>query len=144
MGEERRRPFNYHVMVTNPTAISEIEKVKRDLILQELQRSIQDTSMSEEDFQKKMQEMDRYFKYEYQDNREIWGNEILRHYSKEQNFRQIFNYGFLDGLKFGEESYLCDIVHGEPVLEKLNPFEVQTYMSGYSNRIEDADVIVIT
>lgn len=82
--------------------------------------------------------------YEWQDQREIFGNQVLKHYSKEQNFRQIFNYGFYDGLKFGEEIYMCDIVHGEPVLEKLNPFEVQTYMSGYSNRIEDADVIVIT
>jgi hypothetical protein len=36
----------------------------------------------------------------------------------------MFNYGFFDGLKFGEESYLCDIVHGEPVIEKINPFEM--------------------
>ena len=56
----------------------------------------------------------------------------------------MFNYGFFDGLKFGEESYLCDIVHGEPVIEKINPFELQTYMSGYSNKLEDADVIVVT
>jgi len=47
-------------------------------------------------------------------------------------------------LKLAEEIYQCDIVHGEPTLEKLNPFEVQTYMSGYSNKIEDADVIVVT
>lgn len=87
MGEERRRPFNYHAMVTNPTAISEIENQKKQLIFQELQRHIQDTSMSEEDFNQKMQEMDRYFKYEYQDARELWGNQVINHYSKEQNFR---------------------------------------------------------
>ena len=40
LGEERRRPFNYHVQVTNPTAISEIEKRKKDLIFQELQKAI--------------------------------------------------------------------------------------------------------
>ena len=56
----------------------------------------------------------------------------------------MFNYGFFDGLKFGEESYLCDIVHGEPIIEKVNPFEMQTYMSGYSTKVEEADVIVIT
>jgi len=39
---------------------------------------------------------------------------------------------------------MCDIVQGEPILTKLNPFELQIYMSGYSNRIEDADVITIT
>ena len=144
LGEERRRPFNYHVQVTNPTAISEIEKRKKDLIFQELQKAIQDTSVSEDDFNQKMQELDRYYKYEYQDAREMWGSQVLNHFQKEQNFRQTFNHGFFDGLKFGEEAYLCSIVHGEPVLEKINPFEMQTYMSGYSNKIEDADVIVIT
>lgn len=54
-------------MVTNPTAISEIEKKKKELIFQELQRHIQDTSVSEDEFNQKMQELDRYFKYEYQD-----------------------------------------------------------------------------
>mgnify|MGYP006988866021 CR=1 FL=1 len=44
----------------------------------------------------------------------------------------------------GEEIYQCSIVNGEPYLEKLNPFEIDTYMSGYSNKIEDADVVVIT
>ena len=39
---------------------------------------------------------------------------------------------------------MCDIVSGEPVLQKINPFEMQIYMSGYSNMIEDADVITIT
>lgn len=91
-----------------------------------------------------MQELDRYYKYEYQDQREMWGNQVLNHYQKEQNFRQTFNLGFYDGLKFGEEMYMCYIDHGEPVLEKLNPFEVQTFMSGYSTRTEDADVVVVT
>lgn len=144
LGEERRRPFNYHAVVTNPEAVSEIEKTKKNLIFQELQQLIQDTSMDENDYNQKLQELDRYYKYEFQDQRELWANEVIKHYSKEQNFRQMFNYGFFDGLKFGEESYLCDIVDGEPVIEKINPFEMQTYMSGYSNRIEDADVVVIT
>ena len=144
VGEERRRPFNYHAVVTNPNAISEMEKQKKDMIFQDLKNAIQDTSLDEDQFMKKLQEIDKYYKYEYQDNREIWANEVLNHYKKEQNFRQTFNYGFYDGLKLAEEIYQCDIIHGEPVLEKLNPFEVQTYMSGYSNKIEDADVVVVT
>ena len=83
LGEERRRPFNYHVMVTNPTAISEIEKTKKDLIFQELLRYIQDTSLTEEQFNEKMQEVDRYYKYEYQDARELFGSEVMKHYQTE-------------------------------------------------------------
>lgn len=40
VGEERRRPFNYHVVVTNPEAISEIEKTKKELVLQDITQEI--------------------------------------------------------------------------------------------------------
>jgi hypothetical protein len=49
-----------------------------------------------------------------------------------------------DGMVFGEEAYQCDIVGGEPTLTKVNPFSLDLWMSGYSNKIEDADVITIT
>ena len=38
---------------------------------------------------------------------------------------------------------MFDIVHGEVVFERLNPLKVHTLRSGFSNKIEDADVIVI-
>ena len=83
LGEERRRPFNYHAVVTNPEAVSEIEKTKKNLIFQELQQLVQDTSMDENDYNQKLQELDRYYKYEFQDQRELWANEVIKHYSKE-------------------------------------------------------------
>lgn len=43
----------------------------------------------------------------------------------------------------GEEIYQCDIVGGEPYIEKLDPQKVRILRSGYSNRIEDADIIII-
>ena len=49
----------------------------------------------------------------------------------------------MDAMAVSEEIYQCDIVGGEPVIEKLNPAKVRVYKSGYSNKIEDADVIVI-
>lgn len=76
--------------------------------------------------------------------REKRANEYLNHFSREQDFKTTFNNGFYDGMTVAEEIYMCDIVSGQPVLEKLNPNEIQTYMSGYSTRIEDADVITIT
>jgi len=35
------------------------------------------------------------------------------------------------------------IVGGEPSLRRINPIKIRTYMSGFSNKIEDADIIVI-
>lgn len=49
----------------------------------------------------------------------------------------------MDALAVGEEIYQCDIVGGEPVIEKLNPMKVRVFRSGYSNRIEDADMIIL-
>ena len=49
----------------------------------------------------------------------------------------------MDAMAVSEEIYQCDIVGGEPIIKKLNPAKVRVYKSGYSNKIEDADVIVI-
>lgn len=49
----------------------------------------------------------------------------------------------MDGMIIGEEIYQCDIVGGEPTLERLNPLKVRVFKSGYSNRIEDADMIIL-
>jgi hypothetical protein len=42
------------VVVTNPEAVSQIEKQKKDLIMQELQQLVQQTSMSEDDYNQKL------------------------------------------------------------------------------------------
>ena len=49
----------------------------------------------------------------------------------------------MDAMAVGEEIYQCDIVGGEPTLTKLNPLKVRIFKSGYSNRIEDADMIIL-
>lgn len=49
----------------------------------------------------------------------------------------------MDGMIIGEEIYQCDIVGGDPIIEKLNPLKVRIFKSGYSNKIEDADMIVL-
>jgi len=55
----------------------------------------------------------------------------------------MFNNGFMDAMAVGEELYQCDIVGGEPTIERLNPLKIRVFKSGYSNRIEDADIIIL-
>ena len=142
-GEESRRIFDYRVVVTNSNAISEIENNKKEELLQNLQKLIADTSRSEEEFNQELEKLNDYYTYEWQDMREIRGNAVLNHYVKEYNIPLLFNNGFMDAVTVGEEMYQCDIVGGEPIIERLNPLKVRVFKSGYSNKIEDADMIII-
>lgn len=142
-GEESKRVFDYRVVITNPNAVSEIENNKKQELLARLQELLAQQSESEEEFNAELDRLNEYFTYEWQDFREIRANALINHYSKEQNFDFMFNQGFTDAMAVGEEIYQCDIVGGEPVVERLNPLKIRVFKSGYSNRIEDADMIVL-
>lgn len=142
-GEEAKRVFDFRVVVTNPNSVSEIEESKKQALLVNLQQLIADSSMSEEQFNQELDKLNDYYTYHWQDFREIRANALLNHYWKEYNLPFLFNQGFMDGLTVGEEIYRCDIVGGEPVIERVNPLKIRVFKSGYSNRIEDADIIII-
>ena len=142
-GEESKRVFDYKVVVTNPNAISEIENNKKEELFQRLKTLISNTSQSEEEFNQELEKLNDYYTYEWQDMREIRANALLNHYIKEYNIPFLFNTGFMDAMAVGEEMYQCDIVGGEPTIERLNPLKVRIFKSGYSNKIEDADMIII-
>lgn len=142
-GEESKRTFDWRVVITNPTAISEIENNKRDALVNSLTQVISNQDLSEEEYNKELEKINDYYSYEWQDMREIRANALLNHYSKEYNIPYLFNRGFMDAMTVGEEIYQCDIVGGEPTIERLNPLKVRIFKSGYSNRIEDADIIII-
>lgn len=142
-GEEFARTFDCKVVVTNPNSISEIETAKRDELVQKLQSLIEDQSMSEDEFNQNIEKMDYFFNYEWQDMRETRANALLSHYIKELDIKTIFNAGFVDAMKFGEEIYDIGISGGEPYIEKVNPLKIRIFRSGYSNRVEDADIIIL-
>lgn len=142
-GEEIARVFDYQVVVSNSDAVSDIEKTKRDLVLQAVQQQVQNQSQDEQQFQANMDKLSDYFQFEYKDMRELRANRLLTHYWREQNFPATFRDGFMDAMIVGEEIYQCAIEGGEPVLRRLNPMKVRCFMNGYSHRMEDADIIVI-
>lgn len=142
-GEEAKRPFDPRVVVTNPTAISEVEEAKKKAVYQSLQDLIQQEGLTEEEYQDKLEQLENYYTYTYQDYREVWGNCVLKHYMKELNVPIMFNDGIMDALAVAEEAYHCDIVGGEPYVEKLRPSEIRAYRTSYSNKLEDADMIIL-
>lgn len=142
-GEESKRTFDYKVIITNPNSITEIESNKKEEIFQRVQQLVQDTNLPEAEFNRELDKINEYYNYEWQDLREIRANAFLNHYVKEYNMPLMFNQGFMDAMAVGEEIYQCDIVGGEPIVERLNPLKVRIFKSGYSNKIEDADIIII-
>ena len=140
-GEESRRVFDWRVIITNPTAISEIEEEKNRQVNTALQQFLANgnTEQSEEE----LESINDYFRYAYQDKREVRANRLLRHYTKELDLNTVFNEGFKDGYTVRQEAYLVDIVGGEPYVERINPMNMRVIRSGYSNKIEDADIILL-
>ena len=143
IGEESKRTFEYKVVVTNPTAITEIENQRKQEILGKVKELVEDPNMTDQQFNQEADKMHEFYNYEWQDLKEIEANCLLNHYIKEYNMKNIFNSGFNDAMIVGEEIYQCDIVGGEPVIQRLNPLKVRIFKSGYSNKIEDADIIII-
>ena len=142
-GEESKRVFDFRVVITNPNAITEIENNKKQELLARLQEMVANTAQSEEEFSQELDKLNDYYTYEWQDMREIRANALLNHYMKELNIPLTFNEGFMDAMTVGEEIYQCDIIGGEPVIERLNPLKVRVFRSGFSNKIEDADIVII-
>lgn len=142
-GEESKRVFDFKVVVTNPNAITEIENNKKKELLQRLQEWVSNTAQSEEEANQELEKINDYYTYEWQDMREIRANAILTHYIKEYNIPLMFNQGFMDAMAVGEEIYQCDIVGGEPTIKKLNPLKIRVFKGGFSNRVEDADMIIL-
>jgi hypothetical protein len=141
-GEEAARVFDYKVIVTNPYSVSQVEEDKKQQFFSLIQSTVENTEIDQQQAEKDIKKAQEYMNYEWQDFREIRANELLRHYSKEQNFKQTFNDGFVDACAVSTEVYQCAISGGEPVIWKMNPMKLRIYRSGFSNRIEDADVIV--
>lgn len=142
-GEESDRVFDYRVVVTNPNAVSDIEEEKNNQVNEKIQQLLQSSSQDEQEFNSRLEKLSDYFQYDYQDKRELRANQLLNHYVKELNIDQLFNTGFIDAYTVGEEAYQCDIEGGEPVIRKIDPMKMRVLGIGSSNKIEDADMIVL-
>ena len=142
VGEESERRFDWSVRIINPTAVSEIEAQKKELIAQKIEELIT-LNYKEEEIERELSRYSDYINFEWQDLREKNANLMLKHYIRELDVQFKMSEGFKDALLVAEEGYLCDIKHGEPTFEKLNPLKTYVLQHGYSNRYEDASVIII-
>ena len=141
VGEEKARRFDWRVTIINPTAISSIENNKRKEIQSKLEQLLT-LQYSDEEIEAELAKFGDYINFEWQDIREKRANLLLKHFIKELDVEDKLSDGFMDALIHGEESYLCDIKHNNPIFEKLNPLKTYVIRAGNSDRFEDADLII--
>jgi len=142
VGEEKRRKFDWSVQIVNPDTLSKIKEDKKAMVDAKLMEMLQ-SQVSDEELEKELMKFGDYVNFDYQDMREKRANLLLRHYIAKLDMKIAFQQGFKDALIMGEEIYMFDIVNGRVTFEKLNPLKVHTLRGGYSNKIEDSDVIVL-
>lgn len=141
IGEEYKRRFDYRAVVTNPEAISEKSKELNEMVKTRLKVLIE-AEYTEQELELKLKELQSDIS-SFQDKREKAINSGLKHFWHERQFGRLFNNGFKNVLVQGEEYYEAVINGGKPDLWKINPMKVFFVRSGYSNKIEDADLIII-
>lgn len=141
-GEERNRVHSFSVSVVNHDAISEKQATIKKALDGLLVQGIQDTSMSEEELQERLQKFDKWSKFEYRDRRERMAHQLLSYLDKHLDLKFEFNRGFEDLGIVGEEQYATDIVGGEPIARKLNPLNMTYVRSSESPYPEDSSIII--
>ena len=143
IGEEMKRKFEWRVRSTNPHVANSKLEVKKDELLKLLSDIIySENQQDEERIKAKLQELEKKFKYSYQDIREKMASDILKYLYKKLDLQTLFSKGFYDALISAEEIYSCDIVAGEPRVRKVNPLTVFTYGTDDSPYLDDADIII--
>jgi hypothetical protein len=142
VGEEKRRKFDWSVQIINPDTLSKIKTDKKKLVDQKLMEMLQ-SDVSDEELEQELMKYGDYINMDYQDMREKRANLLMKNYIAKLDMKIIFQQGFKDALIMGEEVYMFDIVNGNVTFEKLNPLKVHTLRGGYSNKIEDSDVIIL-
>lgn len=141
-GEEIKRKFDWKVMGKNEDAYSIQADAIKDEIMNIVMQEIQSESFNEEDSQKKIEKVAKYFKYEYKDLNELYATRVLEYLWRQQDMKRKFSTGFREALIKGREIYRIDDVGGEPSVVKCDPKNIFFLRKGDSHKIEDADIIV--
>lgn len=138
---KRRKEYRAYLSANDEEGVTRKETALKDKLMAELMTIIKQTSISEEEIQKRLQEFEKYQTYDFQDIAEITANKVLKREYKEQNLDFLFNRTFEDLLVGGEQIVYCGVLGGEPKMERVNPMNLYT-LGGSSMFIEDSDIIV--
>lgn len=143
IGEEIKRRFDWRLRITNDEAINRKQEEIRNKITDLYIKYSTNLNLSEKDFQKELDELEKWKNYSFKDIRETEGTNIMAYMWEYLNLKQTFSRGFEDALIAGEEIYSVSIVSGNVKFERLNPLKTYVVGAGDSPYFEDAEIIVI-
>ena len=142
IGEEIKRRFDWSVVSRNEDAHSNYASALKDELMNFAIQTAQQDAIDEQDAEKKLKEIIKYYTYEYKELNELTAMRILQYLWKEQKLQEKFNKGFKDGLISSREVYRIDDYGGKPIVVKCDPRNVYSIRRGDSHRLEDSDIIV--
>lgn len=142
VGEEIKRRFDWSVISRNEDSHSSYAKALKDELVSYAIQVAQNEVKDEKEIEKKVQDITKYYQYEYKELHEVTAIKILQYLWREQELKEKFTKAFKDALVFSRELYRIDVYGGKPVVIKCDPRNVFPLKRGDSYRVEDSDIIV--
>ena len=143
-GEETKRPDSLIVFRTDESAVDTIVEKQKSMIYKALEDAIMNGAdvNSEEimaQLQQRMARIKEYIDKEYYDPAEQTAIKTLKYLKEKLNLKDEFLIGWEDALIAGEEVYYTGVINGEPVLERVNPMEMEYDPDPNLRNIDEGD-----
>ena len=131
LGEETKRPFNFHPQRTSDIAASEMQEKAKEMLIDYIQATIA-SKLSPEQAARYEQALAtgeiqtpeaiaKYLQKDYKDIAETEAYHALQFLKRELNLTHEFYKGWKDALIGGEEIYYVGVINGDPYVERVNP-----------------------
>lgn len=131
LGEETKRPFNFHPQRTSDIAASELQEKAKEMLMDYIQATIA-SKLSPEQAARYEQALAtgeiqtpeaiaKYLQKDYKDIAETEAYHALQFLKRKLNLTHEFYKGWKDALISGEEIYYVGVINGDPYVERVNP-----------------------
>lgn len=131
LGEETKRPFNFHLQRTSDIAASELQEKAKEMLMDYIQATIA-SKLSPEQAARYEQALAtgeiqtpeaiaKYLQKDYKDIAETEAYHALQFLKRKLNLTHEFYKGWKDALIGGEEIYYIGVINGDPYVERVNP-----------------------
>lgn len=131
LGEETKRPFNFHPQRTSDIAASELQEKAKEMLMDYIQATIA-SKLSPEQAARYEQALAtgeiqtpeaiaKYLQKDYKDIAETEAYHALQFLKRKLNLTHEFYKGWKDALIGGEEIYYIGVINGDPYVERVNP-----------------------
>lgn len=131
LGEETKRPFNFHPQRTSDIAASELQEKAKEMLMDYIQATIASRLSPEQAARYEQalatgeiqtpEAIAKYLQKDYKDIAETEAYHALQFLKRKLNLTHEFYKGWKDALIGGEEIYYIGVINGDPYVERVNP-----------------------